>query len=710
MLDLRITKKMKSLNLFANRKGNKKDMDNVLTLKNPAETDLHQTIENALQWTAANQDPAGYWVGMLESNVCMEAQWLLAFHILGITDDPKIEGLKQGILDEQRPDGSWEIFYRAPEGDISATVEAYAALRAWGMGPDEAPLQRACQWILDHGGVSGVRVFTRYWLALIGEWPWEKTPNIPPEIIFFPSWFPFCIYNFAAWARATIMPLSILSARRMTRPLPGGKRLDALFPQGRGAVNYDLPARGGSFSWEGFFKAADRFLHRYQRTGFTPGRKNAIRSGLEWIIRHQDADGAWGGIQPPWVYSLMALNAEGYPVTHPVMKKGLSTLDDHWSFTRNGALHIQASESPVWDTLLTLMALQDCGIEYARSESMQKALEWILGQEIRTPGDWQVKIKGVEPGGWAFQRANNFYPDVDDTAVALIVLSKLKPFYSDPTRLDGAMNRARDWLMAMQCRSGGWAAFDKDNNREIITRIPFCDFGEVLDPPSVDVTAHVLEAFGEMGMDRSHPAVARGLKFILKEQESDGSWFGRWGVNYVYGTSAVVCGLKAVGHDMRAPEIRRATDWIKNRQNPDGGWGESCESYMDNRLCGKSVSTASQTAWGLMALIGAEDELYREAIEAGAAFLARTQQEGTWDEPWYTGTGFPGYGVGARIDLSAADTSIQLQQGTELSRGFMINYNLYRHYFPLMALGRAQKMLAGGGKNEAGAEKLKAIN
>ncbi len=671
-------------------------MDSIVPLEQPARVPIRSAIEEAIEWTAARQDPAGYWAGMLESNVCMEAEWLLAFHVLGIRSDPKIERLKKGILDGQRPDGSWEVFYRAPEGDVSATVEAYAALRAWGVGPDEGPMQEARRWILAHGGLSGIRVFTRYWLALIGEWPWRKTPNIPPELLFLPRWVPFCIYNFSSWARATILPLSILSARRAVRPLPPGRRLDELFPAGREAVDYGLPRRGKAFSWERFFTAADHVLHRYQGLGVNPGRDTAIEACLGWIVRHQDADGAWGGIQPPWVYSLMALHVEGYPLTHPVIQKGLSALDDHWSFERNGGLHIQASESPVWDTLLTLMAMQDCGVQYASSREMRSAVEWILDKEIRTPGDWQVRVSGVEPSGWAFQRANSSYPDVDDTAVALTVLTRLKPAYRNRPRLDAAICRARDWVMAMQCRSGGWAAFDRDNDRRLLTRIPFCDFGEVLDPPSVDVTAHVLEAFGEMGIPPTHPSAHRAIRYIMEEQEPEGPWFGRWGVNYIYGTSAALCGLKAIGYDMGLPRIRRAFEWVRGRQNEDGGWGESCESYMERDSWGKGVSTASQTAWAMMALLTAPGAEYREVVERGAAFLIRNQRGGTWDEPWYTGTGFPGYGVGARIDLEAADIRRRLQQGAELRRGFMINYNLYRHYFPLMALGRAARIWSAG--------------
>ncbi len=652
-----------------------------------------KAIKEAVEWLCDHQYPEHYWAGILESNVCIEAEWILAMHILGVVNDPKIEGLKQGILDEQRPDGSWEIYYQAPEGDISATVEAYAALRACGMAPDAAPMKAARRWILDHGGVANVRVFTRYWLALIGEWPWAKTPNIPPEIIYLPHWFPFNIYNFSCWARATILPLAILSARRTIRPLNGAAGLDELFPGGRGNVDYSLPQRGGLFSWEKFFAISDRFLHLYRQIGITPGRKKAVQACIKWIIDHQDADGAWGGIQPPWIYSLMALNTEGYPVSHQTIKTGLDTLDGYWTFERKGALHIQASESPVWDTLLAIMAMQDCGYEYRRSSTIRNAVEWILNQEVRTSGDWQVKVRGVEPGGWAFERANAWYPDVDDTAVALIVLARLRDCYEDRKRLDDAIDRAMRWILAMQCKNGGWAAFDRDNDRKIMTKIPFCDFGEVLDPPSVDVTGHVIEALGCLGMDSSHEIVRHAMNFIKEEQEPEGCWFGRWGVNYIYGTAAVLCGLLSVGEDMQTGYVEKAADWVARCQNPDGGWGETCASYMDPSLRGKGESTPSQTGWAMMALLATGYKKYRRFVENGVTFLISRQNTGTWDEPQFTGTGFPGYGVGRRIDLETADVSRRLCQGTELSRGFMLNYNMYRHYFPLMALGRARRFL-----------------
>ncbi|CAB5129702.1 Squalene---hopene cyclase (EC @ Squalene---hopanol cyclase (EC [Olavius algarvensis associated proteobacterium Delta 3] len=662
----------------------------------PASRDetITAAIDAAIQWLEDHQSREGFWVGILESNVCIEAEWLLAFHFLGIEEDPKKEGLIRRLVNTQRPDGSWEIYFEATRGDINATVEAYAALRASGMPPDAEPLTRARAWILSHGGLRGVRVFTRYWLALIGEWPWKYTPNVPPEIIFFPRWFPFNIYNFASWARATILPLSILAARQPVRPLPASARLDELFPGGRHAFDYSLPQKGGPVSWRRFFLLADRFLHAYRNLGVTPGRELAVKTGLEWIVKHQEADGSWGGIQPPWIYSLMALKVEGYDLDHPVMRQGLGALDERWSYERDGGIGIEACQSPVWDTLLTLMALQDCDLDYHHSPAMQHAVEWMFQQQVKAPGDWQVKVPNARSGGWAFEFANIWYPDVDDTGVALIVLAHLRRVYPDQKRLEEAIELARDWVIAMQCKNGGWGAFDKDNDTALLTKIPFSDFGETLDPPSVDVTAHVVEAFGLLGMGLSHPANRRALDYMRAEQETDGSWFGRWGVNHIYGTAAVLPALASVGEDMSAGYVRKAADWIIAHQNLDGGWGETCASYMNPSLRGKGPSTASQTGWALMALLAVGSDTYRDAIEAGVDYLIAHQESGTWNEPYYTGTGFPGYGVGARVDLEESDAAGKFQQGTELSRGFMINYNLYRHYFPLMALGRARRYLA----------------
>jgi squalene-hopene/tetraprenyl-beta-curcumene cyclase len=664
---------------------------------------LRSSAQAAIDWLLAQQKPDGHWVGRAESNSCMEAQWRLCLWFLGLDDHPLIPRLAQSLLDTQREDGAWEIYYAAPNGDINTTVEAYAALRCSGYSADHPALLRAQKWIEAKGGLKNTRVFTRYWLALIGEWPWEKTPNLPPEVIWLPLWFPFNIYHFAQWARATLMPIAVLSARRPSRPLPSERRLDALFPEGRDGFDYDLPEKKNAGGWDLFFRKTDKVLHALQAFGHKLGwslwRGAAVRHVLEWVIRHQDSDGGWGGIQPPWIYSLMALHAEGYALDHPVMAKGLACLNDPgWRVDVGDATFIQATNSPVWDTILALMALEDAKTLVAQSPEIETAVEqavdWVLERQVLVPGDWSVKLPGVQPGGWAFEYANNAYPDTDDTAVALIALA---PFRNDPKwrargqgrDIEQALRRGLDWLIAMQSESGGWGAFDKDNTNQLLTKIPFCDFGEALDPPSVDVTAHVVEAFAKLGLSRQNPTMAKALAFIEAQQEPDGSWFGRWGVNYIYGTGAVLPALAAIGEDMSQAHIGRACDWLKSRQQDHGGWGESCASYMQADSAGRGPATASQTAWALMGLLAANRPQDREAIARGGQFLVERQSEGSWPEPDYTGTGFPGYGVGQTIRLGDPLVSERLRQGPELSRAFMLRYGLYRHYFPLMALARA---------------------
>ena len=657
---------------------------------------IDTAIKKALDWSVRHQAREGYWIGDIDTNCCMEAEWIMAMHFLGIKDDPKQPEVIQAILSEQRDDGSWEIYYKAPTGDINTTVECYTALKIAGFDPDGSELTRAREWILAHGGLRNIRVFTKFWLSLLGEWPWEHTPNLPPEIIFLPPWMPFNIYSFSSWARATIVPLTLLCSRRPVRPLRSDRRLDELFPEGRENFDFSLPRKHRGLCWESFFLAADRFLNWYAGLRFQPLRQTARKFCIDWVIRHQDEDGVWGGIQPPLIYSLMALFNEGYLLCHPVLQRGLRAFDEHWSRRKDTGLYINASESIVWDTVLTMLAFLDCGIDPAESDSFKNALRWILGKFVEAPGDWQVYVKDVKPGAWSFERANTWYPDVDDTAVALIVLARIMNKFPGNEELKQKLRLALNWTLAMQSSNGGWAAFDKDNNSLLVTKLPFCDFGEALDPPSVDVTGHVLEALGLLGHTMDDPAVKRAVRYIKSEQERDGSWFGRWGVNYIYGTGAVLPGLRAVGEDMTSDYVQRAARWIAGHQNPDGGWGESCASYMDDSFRGRGTSTASQTAWAVMALVAVGTRIFDENIIRGLKYLEGTQKEdGTWEEPWYTGTGFPGYGWGDRADLKKV--AERLEQGPELSRGFMINYNLYRHYFPLMAMGRARKYLAQRG-------------
>lgn len=652
---------------------------------------LDEGIRAGLRYAGTTQDEAGWWCGLLRSNSTMEAEWILAMAFLGV-DDAKLPGMAQAILAEQRADGSWENFRDAPAGDISTTVECYAALRAVGYAPDFEPLARAREWIFAHGGVARVRVFTKIWLALFGEWPWDGTPTLPPELILLPAWVPFNIYHFASWARGTMVPLAVLSALRPVRPLPPEARLDELFPDGREAIDYRLPRRGGLFTWNRLFLWLDRAMNWISRQKIYPQRREAIRLCLQWIIERQEYDGCWGGIQPPWVYSLMALHAGGYDLRQPVLARGLAASEAPWSYQANGGTYIQACMSPVWDTVLMLQAILDCGVDEVEPEVLERAVDWLLGEQIDQPGDWAELTPHIKPGGWAFEFHNDWYPDIDDTGVVVGVWGRLQQLRANP-RLRESAEKALGWLRGMTSKNGAWGAFDRDNTAWIIAKIPFMDFGEALDPPSVDVTAHVIEALIHNGVPGSDPAVRRAVDYLWAEQEADGSWFGRWGVNHIYGTAAALPALALAGENMADPRVRRAATWLRERQNADGGWGESVTSYMDPGARGRGVSTASQTAWALMALVATGSHEHDAALEAGLEYLLSTQNAaGTWDEDLYTGTGFPGYGSGARVDVSQELNTHD--QGFEMGRSFMINYELYSHYFPLSAMGRVRRHLA----------------
>lgn len=412
--------------------------------------------------------------------------------------------------------------------------------------------------------------------------------------------------------------------------------------------------------------------------------------GFQYCSRRSESSASYSSA---WLYGLIALRNEGYALDHPVLAKGLSALSAHWSYDRNGGTHIQSTESSVWDTLFSALALAEAGYRVEDNPPLRKAVQWILDKQVLVHGDWSVTVKGVPPGGWAFERANNSYPDVDDTALALLVLSRVRNSSGSlRPRINEAIERGITWALGMQSANGGWAAFDRDNTKRIISTIPFCNFGEALDPPSVDVTAHLLEALASLGFTTDHPAVRRGLDFILAEQEDDGSWFGRWGVNHIYGVGAVLPALEALHQDMNAPHIRKAARWLVERQNADGGWGESCASYVVEAARGRGISTPSQTAWALMALLATHSTEYQGAVNHGLSYLTDTlTPEGTWEESAYTATGFPGYGVGSRVPLNDPRLFEKLEQGAELSRGFMISFNMYRHYFPMLALARARQ-------------------
>jgi squalene-hopene/tetraprenyl-beta-curcumene cyclase len=558
------------------------------------------------------------------------------------------------------------------------------ALRLAGDPVDAGPMIQTAEWIRAAGGIAATRVFTRIWLALFGEWAWDDLPVMPPELIYLPAWFPLNVYDWACWARQTIVPLTIVCSLRPVRKLPVS--LAELHVAGRARAGADDDA------WSRAFGALDRALHRYERQvrPLKPAnsiRRAAMRRSAEWIIARQEKDGCWGGIQPPWVYSLMALHLLGYGLDHPVIARGLAGLDRFTitEQTPDGPVRrLEACQSPVWDTVLAMVALGDAGLP-GEHPALRSAATWVLGEEIRGPGDWQVRRPELQPGGWAFEFDNDGYPDVDDTAEVLLAFDRVRlpgkrgaesggwpavagdqaRATASSARAAAARARAIEWLLGMQSRDGGWGAFDADNTRRLVTKLPFCDFGEVIDPPSADVTAHTVEALAAAGFAESK-AVRRGVIWLLRAQEADGSWFGRWGANYVYGTGAVVPALIAAGVQPGKPVIRRAVRWLIEHQNADGGWGEDLRSYSDPGWAGRGESTASQTAWALLALLAAGGDDAAEAAERGVGFLAATQREdGSWDEPQFTGTGFPG--------------------------DFYINYHLYRLVFPVSALGRYLK-------------------
>lgn len=628
---------------------------------------LDEAIRRTQDYFLRTQHPDGYWIGELETNVCIAAEYLLLTHFLGARNEDRWRKIATYLRRQQRPDGTWVIYHGGPP-DLNATVEAYFALKLAGASPDEPYMHRAREFVLSAGGVPQARVFTKIWLALFGQWDWRGVPALPPELMFLPHWLPLNIYDFASWARATIVPMLIILTERPVCPIPEYARIDELYPAGRNRTAYTLPKPKNPLSWRGFFHAADAALRWYDRITIKPLREAAYRAAERWIVARQEADGSWGGIQPPWVYSLIALKLRGYSLDHPLMRKGFEGFDGAWSVEDDQVFSPQACLSPVWDTALAMIALKDAGLP-PDHPALAQAGRWLLREQVLAGGDWQVKAKGVQPGGWSFEFENDIYPDTDDTAAVLIALARTQ--VPDQKQRTFAIERGARWLLGMQSANGGWGSFDKDNTRRVVNEIPFCDFGEVIDLPSEDVTAHVVEALSTLGLGDSH-AVRRALRYLRERQRPDGSWFGRWGVNHLYGTGGVLPALRANGEEMSRPYVGRAVRWLIEHQNEDGGWGESCASYVDAASIGWGPSTASQTAWALLALLAAggasPDGVVGDAVQRGAGYLIETQEEdGQWLEEEFTGTGFPG--------------------------DFYIKYHLYRNYWPLMALGRYRGVL-----------------
>lgn len=634
-----------------------------LTLEAPATLshEVSQAIHRARECLCSLQSLEGYWVGELEADTTLESDTIKFWHLLGRVDKKKEERLVRCILREQRPDGGWPI-YRGGPAELNATVKGYTALSLAGFSKSDPLLTKARGVILRLGGLERVNSFEKVYLALLGCYPWDQIPSLPPELILLPPWFVFNLYEISYWSRAILVPLSVMTVTRPNKSLETRITLDELWinPADRHSQITNFQ-KGGAF-WRAFFLCANRFLQLYEASPWKPWRARALREADRWIVsRLVETDGL-GAIFPAMMNAALALKGLGYQDGDPLFEEQVRQME-LLECPDGESLKVQPCFSPVWDTGLALYALGKSGSS-ADDPALEHATQWLRAMEIRRWGDWVVKNPDGRPGGWAFQFRNPFYPDVDDTAQVLL---GLKAVGASEGLWSGPFERGLSWILSMQNKDGGWSSFDKDNNQVALTHFPFADHNAMLDPSACDITGRILELLMAVGLRRDHPAVERAIGFLRGRQESDGTWFGRWSVNYIYGTWLSLRGLKAAGEAMESTTYQRAGRWLITHQNPDGGWGESCLSYESPSAKGEGVSTPSQTAWALMALmsLGLAGE---SAFQRGVDYLLSTQErDGNWPEEVFTGTGFP--------------------------RVFYLQYHLYRTYFPLLALAEARQLL-----------------
>jgi squalene-hopene/tetraprenyl-beta-curcumene cyclase len=646
---------------------------------------LDSALQKGEDWLLGRQDPEqGFWVEELEADTTLASEYVMLRRFLDLVDLERERKVTRYLLHTQLEDGGWPIFSGGP-ADISASVKAYFALKLAGVSPGEPVMERARDLILQRGGVVQANVFTKITLALFGQYDWRGIPCMPPEIFLAPQWFYFNLYAVSYWSRAVIIPLLIIFAHRPVCTISKEQGIDELFQQPRQEVDYaqvpPLHRDSTLVSWRNFFVWVDGLLRLYEAYPIKALRKKALKSAQSWIIEHMDGEGGLGAIYPAMAYSIYALRALGYSTDHPLVQKALREIEALEIYSNPGntptptMLHVQPCHSPVWDTALTMNALIERGLALDHP-SMRQADAWLRSRQCQKRGDWAVSAPEARSGGWAFQYENEWYPDVDDTAAVLTALAKIHP--PELSDSDEAIQQGFCWALALQGSDGGWGAYDKDNNKLIFNKIPFADHEALLDPSTADLAGRCLEMLGTLGYDQSHPAVTPAIEFLRKEQELNGSWYGRWGVNYIYGTWCVLSGLRAIGIDMTAPWIQQAVIWLEAVQNPDGGWGESCDSYAEAQKAGRGESGASQTAWALMALLqaGESDSI---SVVRGVNWLIRHQREnGVWEEPFHTGTGFP--------------------------RVFYLRYHGYCKYFPIWALGMYRNVKMTG---EARADQLR---
>jgi squalene-hopene/tetraprenyl-beta-curcumene cyclase len=634
--------------------------------------EVDSTIARSCEHLLSRQHPEGYWNGELEADSMLEADYIFLHTLLESGDPGRLRRALAEMMRYQNEDGSWSI-YPGGLGNISLSVKCYSSAKLMGIGADDPRLVRCRHWVLAHGGVTACNTFTKMYLCALGEYDYDAVPAIPPEIVLFPRWFYFNIYEISSWSRSILVPLAIMYARKPLKRIPPEHGIDELYVGGRANSSLRLHIdRKKWISWRNFFIALDRLMHLSEAVHIRPLRSLAIRRAEKWILERLEMTDGLGAIYPAMLNAIIALRCLGYSEDDPQVIRArdefekLGIEQPATPEMPEPTFRMTPCMSPVWDTAQAVFALGEAGIP-RNDPRMLKAVDWMLSKEVRHKGDWAVKVPNTEPGGWYFEFNNEFYPDTDDTAQVLLALAKVD---NPRERYQHAVaQRAIEWEFAMQCRNGGWGSFDKNNTRMIFQYIPFADHNAMLDPPSVDITGRMLDMFAAYGYTRKDKRVEKAVKFIFREQEPDGSWFGRWGVNYLYGTFLVLRGLEAIGIDRNEPQIQQGAEWIRMVQNPDGGWGETCGSYDDPDLRGVGVSTPSQTAWALLGLLAAGDDR-SDSIAKGIRWLLEHQRaDGNWDE-----------------SMGEGPTRQGIITGTGFPKVFYLAYTLYRDYFPLLAL------------------------
>jgi squalene-hopene/tetraprenyl-beta-curcumene cyclase len=616
---------------------------------------VEKAVENGANYLLSVQAEEGYWLGELEADTTLESDYIYYLYVLGKADPERIAKLANYVRQRQLADGGWPIYPGGPS-ELNATCKAYFALKLAGDSVDSSHLTKAREVVHKLGGLEHTNSYVRFYLALVGAVGWELVPAIPPELMLLPNWFYINIYEMSSWTRGIVIPMAILSALRPDFRLPEHARVDELFndpSQKTAAFNWSKQV----VSWKNFFLIVDRGLKLYEKLPWKPLRNKAIREAKQWMLEHMERTEGLAAIYPSMMNSIFALMALGHGPDDPVTWREIKEFS-RFEIEDEQTIRLQPCVSPVWDTCIAMVALEEAGLP-ADHPALINAADWILSKQILGSGDWQIKNKDAEPGGWAFEFRNDYYPDVDDTAFVLMALQRVK--FPDEKRMEGAMRRGIQWLLSMQNRDGGWGAFDRDNDRQFLCNIPFADHNAMIDPSTADVTARVLECLGRFGWTAESPVVRKAVEFLMKDQCKDGSWFGRWGVNYVYGTSGVLRALETVS--LTAQEYcARAVAWLRQVQKADGSFGESLASYELPSTKGQGNSTPSQTAWGLIGLLAGTDQ-NDPAIGKAASYLVQQQNsDGSWSEGDFTGTGFPGV--------------------------FYLKYHLYKNSFPVYALAR----------------------